>query len=222
MNIAASKYIIRNWNILSAARPGKGCYPSYCIPHLAWGLTHNAYSTNVCTIEHVSVTFSDDSLFQGRRTLLQKEWHVSLRQFEQDTLPICVPNPPFGFLYVTENLLCHYCLIIIEPLIQARNSSLPTVLSTSECVSNSNQLLFLFSHFGICLGSWELLSNKISNICDEGCTWGEVGGQTDFLPGQALFFHRDCSGIVTCKASSDFSNVFLSLPTLPFSLRGKK
>lgn len=70
MNIAPSKYIIRNWNILSAARPGKGCYSSYCIPHLAWGLTHNAYSTNVCTVEHITVLFSDDNLFQGRRTLL--------------------------------------------------------------------------------------------------------------------------------------------------------
>lgn len=30
-----SKNIIENWNILSAASSGKGCYSSECIPHLA-------------------------------------------------------------------------------------------------------------------------------------------------------------------------------------------
>lgn len=64
----------------------------------------------------------------------------------------CDLNLLSGF-QVAGNLLSHNCLITMEPLIQARNSSLPTFLSTSECVANSNQLLFLFSHLESVLGA---------------------------------------------------------------------
>lgn len=39
---------------------------------------------------------------------------------------------------------------------------------------------------------------------------------------RSFFYYKDCSVAVTHKASSDFSNVFLSLPSRLFSLSGKR
>lgn len=69
---ALSKHIIRNWIILSAGRLNEGCYSTSSVPHLAWSLTHYAYSTNVCTIQHISVTFSDDSLLGKKNPFIER------------------------------------------------------------------------------------------------------------------------------------------------------
>lgn len=109
----------------------------------------------------------------------------------------------------------------MEPLIQARNSSLPTLLSTSECVSNSNQLPLLFSHLESAWEAGNYYLTKLVTSVTKGRAWREVVGWTDFLPCEALL-HRDCSGTLTGKVSFDFLNVFPLLPTLRFPLREKK
>lgn len=63
----------------------------------------------------------------------------------------------------------------MEPLIQARNSSLPTFLSTSECVSNSNQLLFLFSHLESVWGAGDrYLTKSVTSV-----TKGGLNGESE-------------------------------------------
>lgn len=113
----------------------------------------------------------------------------------------------------------------MEPLIQARNSSLPTFLSTSECVSNSNQLLFLFSHLESVWGVGNCYLAKSGTSVMKGSLVGRVSRLDRFLAKYSSFFffsYKDCSGTVTHKAFSDFSNVFLSLPPHLFSLSGKR
>lgn len=117
--------------------------------HLAssTGLTCNAHSTNIHAIESILVTFSEHVFSPEEKPFYRKHG-----LFSWDSLK----EAYYLFVFLTHSFLfqIHYWnlffviifLITMEPLIQARNSSLPTFLSTSECVSNSNQLLFLFSH----------------------------------------------------------------------------
>lgn len=67
--IAPPKNITRYWDILSATRPGKGCQSSQCISYMVQGLTHSIHSTDVCIIESISITFSNDHLSKERRPL---------------------------------------------------------------------------------------------------------------------------------------------------------
>lgn len=115
----------------------------------------------------------------------------------------------------------------MEPLIQARNSSLPTFLSTSECVSNSNQLLFLFSHLESVWGAGDrYLTKSVTSV-----TKGGLNGESE------LARQISCMGRLFSSAEVAlrqllvrpplrffffFFNVFLPFPTRPFSLRGKK
>ena len=67
--IAPPQNITRNWDILSATRPGKWCQSSQCISYMVQGLTHSIHSTDVYIIESLSITFSINHLSKERRTL---------------------------------------------------------------------------------------------------------------------------------------------------------
>lgn len=172
--------------------------------------------------KHV-MAFSNEGVFLGRMKDGDSSWGEPFSGC--DGFPgkvwkryTCDLNLPAWF-QAAGNLLSHNCLITMEPLIQARNSSLPTFLSTSECVANSNQLLFLFSHLKSVFGTGNLLSYKIGPICDKEPN-GVVSRLESFLHPEKLPLDACPLGCLQVMIPRTFQISF-QLFQIPFPRRAK-